>query len=199
MFGVGMAILVIVNPSLSFAQNAVFDPLESKTYSIINSPLQQFKGGTISIYDVKCMQGFDRLVKTSDGFPACVKPSTGKILIERGWATRTIQVLNTGGYEINYAIAGGKLTGITVNPSGSLLISLHVTSDGNLTVNIQKGLINLKHDYWTNENVMISAGPNCGKEIKFLGYVIINCALKSGMPNVMISPSMSGSVLEEWK
>lgn len=167
--------------------------------TIQNSPLQQFKGGTISIYNVKCMQGFDRLVKTSDGSPACVKSSTGKMLIERGWATRTIQVQNTGGYEINYAIAGGELTGITVNPSGSLLISLHAASDGNLTVNIPKGLINLKHDYWTNENVIISAGPNCGKEIKSLGYVIINCALKNGMTNVMISPAMSGSVLEERK
>jgi len=48
------------------------------------SPRSQIRDGTLST-EVICKEGFELLLKTSDGSPACVKPSTTQKLIERGW------------------------------------------------------------------------------------------------------------------
>ena len=50
------------------------------------SPIEQIQLGSNST-DVQCKQGFDLIIKTHDNMPACVKPDTANILIERGWAT----------------------------------------------------------------------------------------------------------------
>lgn len=53
----------------------------------IESPLKQFKAG-IGAEKVQCKFAYLTLViKISDGSPACVKPETKEILIQRGWAT----------------------------------------------------------------------------------------------------------------
>lgn len=49
------------------------------------SPLEQFKSG-IAAKNVVCADGFTLVIKAEDGSPACVKPTTVNILIERGWA-----------------------------------------------------------------------------------------------------------------
>lgn len=49
------------------------------------TPLKQFKSG-IPITEIQCREGLAIILKSSDGLPACVKPETKKILIERGWA-----------------------------------------------------------------------------------------------------------------
>ncbi|HEX5359427.1 MAG TPA: hypothetical protein VFW99_05875 [Candidatus Nitrosotalea sp.] len=49
------------------------------------SPLKQFKSG-IASKDVQCNADLQLIFKTEDSSPACVKPDTSKILIERGWA-----------------------------------------------------------------------------------------------------------------
>lgn len=49
------------------------------------SPLQQSLHGTAP-KDVTCKQGLHLILKLSDGSPACVKPNTVNVLIERGWA-----------------------------------------------------------------------------------------------------------------
>jgi len=48
-------------------------------------PLEQFKSG-IKVQDVKCNAGFELVIKSTDGSPACVKPETAQKLVERGWA-----------------------------------------------------------------------------------------------------------------
>jgi len=48
-------------------------------------PLQQLKLG-IEAKNVVCNGGFQLIIKAEDGSPACVKPNTSKILVERGWA-----------------------------------------------------------------------------------------------------------------
>ena len=50
-----------------------------------DAPLKQIKSG-VAIKDVKCTNNFQLIFKAEDGSPACVKPDTSKILIERGWA-----------------------------------------------------------------------------------------------------------------
>lgn len=53
--------------------------------SFLPSPLTQFKLG-ISAYDVKCHQGLTLIIKSSGGYPACVKPDTAIKLAKVGWA-----------------------------------------------------------------------------------------------------------------
>lgn len=52
----------------------------------IPAPLQQLKTG-IAIRDVVCEQGLQLIIEAHDGSPACVKPGTAQILIEREWGT----------------------------------------------------------------------------------------------------------------
>lgn len=49
------------------------------------APLQQHKIG-VNPQSISCGAGLDLVVKSSSGQPACVKPETKQILIERGWA-----------------------------------------------------------------------------------------------------------------
>lgn len=49
------------------------------------SPWKQFKSG-VALNDVVCKSGLQLIVKTEDHSPACVKPSTASILLQRnGW------------------------------------------------------------------------------------------------------------------
>ena len=54
----------------------------NQTFSL--SPLKQFKSG-IAVNNVFCNKGLQLVIKVEDGSPACVKPETSKILVERGW------------------------------------------------------------------------------------------------------------------
>ena len=49
-------------------------------------PKKQLKNG-VSPKDVKCNEGLELTFKASNDMPACVKPSTVEILIQRGWAS----------------------------------------------------------------------------------------------------------------
>jgi|SRR5437867_8452901 len=76
-------ILVIISSTaaLVFAQVAPYIPG-------LESPLQQFRSG-IKIQDIRCQPLFTLIMKSDDGSPACVKPSTAQKLVERGWGTIT--------------------------------------------------------------------------------------------------------------
>ncbi|HEX5457126.1 MAG TPA: hypothetical protein VFX64_01930 [Candidatus Nitrosotalea sp.] len=49
------------------------------------TPLQQIRSG-VEPKDVTCKNTLQLVMKMEDGSPACVKPDTAKVLIERGWA-----------------------------------------------------------------------------------------------------------------
>lgn len=66
-----------------------YDGIISKVVTISQDqldPLEQFQTGVIKEKNVQCKQGFMLIMKFIDSSPACVKPDTSKILIERGWA-----------------------------------------------------------------------------------------------------------------
>jgi hypothetical protein len=60
----------------------------SDTINNYISPLNQFKSGVPS-KEIQCKIGLELIFKSSNGFPACVKPDTQEKLIERGWAKPT--------------------------------------------------------------------------------------------------------------
>jgi hypothetical protein len=51
------------------------------------SPLKQYEAG-VKAQDVKCKSGFELVIKSSNGAPACVKPSSASKLVTRGWGIR---------------------------------------------------------------------------------------------------------------
>jgi hypothetical protein len=61
---------------------------EPVSTSVLESPLKQYKTG-IAIQNIQCNQDLHLVIKAEDGTPACVKPDTANILIERGWAMVT--------------------------------------------------------------------------------------------------------------
>lgn len=60
--------------------------IRNQTGMILYSPLKQFKSGILA-NDVKCDDRFTLVIKLEDGSPACVKPDTANILVERGWTS----------------------------------------------------------------------------------------------------------------
>ena len=57
--------------------------------NFILPPLQQFRSG-ILVHDIKCNSNFQLIFKSEDGLPACVKPESVAIFIERGWARQEL-------------------------------------------------------------------------------------------------------------
>ena len=51
----------------------------------IESPRMQVAHG-VAAHDVKCKDGFELVLKSKNGAPACVKSASVQLLIERGWA-----------------------------------------------------------------------------------------------------------------
>ncbi|HEX5457807.1 MAG TPA: hypothetical protein VFX64_05410 [Candidatus Nitrosotalea sp.] len=129
------------------------------------TPLKQFKSG-IPASDVKCADGITLVVKSEDGSPACVKPDTAQILVERGWAkeivTQTtinaiassipklekIPVIINGvnsSYSFNYTITGGQIEQATADMTNKeLILSIKSTGNGILMADLPRTLIDAK-------------------------------------------------------
>ncbi|KKK83584.1 hypothetical protein LCGC14_2791910, partial [marine sediment metagenome] len=101
LFTIGLLGLLLYTPV--YAENLGL--IEIKKWRMINSPevcgdklceelegdsgippLKQFNEG-ISLEKIRCKQGFELVLKTSNNHPACVKESSIEILVQRGWAT----------------------------------------------------------------------------------------------------------------
>ena len=74
-----------VSKSFQFHVHDVNETYAQKPPVYFGLPLEQFKSGTPAL-DVKCNDGLQLILKAEDASPACVKPDTAQILIERGWA-----------------------------------------------------------------------------------------------------------------
>lgn len=53
------------------------------------SPHSQF-AGKVPLAAIKCPDGLELIMKKTNGMPACVKPSTATILLERGWGIHVL-------------------------------------------------------------------------------------------------------------
>lgn len=62
---------------------------DSHIHFVSDSPRMQFLK-TGSINQISCNEGFDLVMKKTTGTPACVRPQTVAILIERGWAVHVL-------------------------------------------------------------------------------------------------------------
>lgn len=118
------------------------------------SPLEQFKSG-FTVTEVTCATNYVLTIKSEDGSPACVKPSTVRILTERGWAKfESVQINHTSNAKTNpFGIAGliiyygGGPCGVGICPLNTF--NLKITSNYTaylLGYNICDGNICAKND-----------------------------------------------------
>lgn len=70
---------------------------------LIFSPLKQFKAGT-EARDVSCKQGYILIIKSQDGFPACVTPDTANKLVMKGWNPSPINKITVDGLNPVYYV-----------------------------------------------------------------------------------------------
>lgn len=68
---------------------------------LIFSPLKQFKAGT-EAKDVSCKQDYVLIIKSQDGFPACVTPDTANKLVMKGWNPGPINKITIDGLDPVY-------------------------------------------------------------------------------------------------
>ncbi|MGI0093696.1 MAG: hypothetical protein ACREA8_06290 [Nitrosotalea sp.] len=99
-------------------------------------PLDQFWSG-ISPNDTLCKPNLTLIFKTTGGSPACVKPDTAQILIERGWGIlTTTSIHDTPNQEMNGTLsgnvvrAGGPRSGQQVNYEVDVYASDGITMVG---------------------------------------------------------------------
>ncbi|MDE1727410.1 MAG: hypothetical protein KGH89_09145 [Thaumarchaeota archaeon] len=74
-----------VSKSFSFTIYGNNTETNPQTIMINESPLEQFKTG-ITVTDVKCPANYALTIRSEDGSPACVRPSSVKTLMEKGWS-----------------------------------------------------------------------------------------------------------------
>jgi len=86
-FGIMTAMLLLV---FAIPAKAIHAENDAHIHFVLaESPRVQFLK-TNSINAVSCQEGFDLVMKKSTGAPACVRPQTATILIERGWAVHVL-------------------------------------------------------------------------------------------------------------
>jgi hypothetical protein len=78
---------------LKIKENNTITDMSNSKFSVKSgaknmSPLGQFKSG-ISASKIQCPSELELVIKSSDGTPACLKPSTAQKLAGRGWAILT--------------------------------------------------------------------------------------------------------------
>jgi len=82
--------------SFSFVSASAMQLAESKTHIhgyvalvTAQSPRAQFLADT-PVVMIECTGGFELIMKKTNGMPACVKPATASMLIERGWGLHVL-------------------------------------------------------------------------------------------------------------
>lgn len=102
---------------------------------LVGSPLMQIKSG-IAAKDVRCENNLQLIIKAEDGSPACVKPNTANILVERGWAKEVV-ANNSEITHMDLKAYGSVCCGLDGDLlKGNLSSSTGLISDANVLVSI---------------------------------------------------------------
>ncbi len=119
-------------------------------------PLQQIRAGTLA-QDVKCSVNFNLIIKAEDGFPACVKPETAKMLYERGWTL----AVNTGTNYLDNSTMGIvsiQMVQSLINPGGPP-IQLILKNIGTMPITSLNATLVLNNDYNFNFHEVSESQP----------------------------------------
>lgn len=158
----------------------------------LQSPLKQLKAGIASEH-IQCKIGLAPIIKSEDRTVACVKPQTAQNLMERGWGVKIMWVQNTD-FAIDYSIIGGRIVNATANfDTDSMMISLHTTSNGNLTIDLPRGLIDSKKSNGSDEifSVLVNGAEADYREQKQSDHRNLTFAFANGTTKIEIIPYCS--------
>lgn len=127
------------------------DELRNASQQYIAPPLQQLAAG-INIDEIKCRESLALVMKLFDGSPACVKPQTKEILIERGWGIGypdKIMEVQGAEHSVRYSI-GENATIVDViysKDTASVIIKIESTAADNLTIELPRALLDSGHSF----------------------------------------------------
>ena len=106
-----------ISKSFQFLIHDINETSVQKLPAYFMSPLKQFKSG-IAAKDVKCILGFELILKTENNSPACVELETAQKFVDRGWANEIISnVLNSGTIVTIPVNSSISTSGLTFSPS----------------------------------------------------------------------------------
>ena len=134
-------------------------------------PLKQIKDGHDSS-SVTCSEGFELVLKQSNGLPACVKPSSVAKLIQRGWAIHVLpdyssENTNSEIFKIGTFTTISETVNYFESSNGYLS---KPTLDGNYPAVI------MIHEWWgLNDNIKVMAD-----KLASHGYVVLAVDLYNG-------------------
>ena len=135
-------------------------------------PLKQIQNG-IDPSDVTCTEGLELVMKSSNGQPACIKPSSVEKLIERGWAIHVLPDYEKNNNNNSIIFETGDFEVDTTN------VSYFGNSNGYLakpaTDGVYPGVIMI-HEWWgLNDNIRQMA-----EKLASHGYVVFAVDLYDG-------------------
>ncbi|CUR52176.1 Carboxymethylenebutenolidase [Nitrosotalea devaniterrae] len=138
----------------------------------VKTPFQQARMH-VPISQIICPENLLLVMKKSDGSPACVKPSSESILIERGWALHVLPDYTTGGIKNSDMLDGGPLEIKTDS------VKYFENTTGYVAEPVQKGNfpgVILIHEWWgLNDNI-----KGMARGLAAHGYVALAVDLYAG-------------------
>lgn len=167
-------VIFLILVSSQAITNSAFAQIGKPMILRLESPSIQFQSGVKAEYVICQPNYFTLVIKLEDNSPACVKPETSPILVQRGWGTwigtsvqQNIPILSNSinirdiNFTLNYDIVGiGKILDANMDKqSKSLILSLETTSNGTLTVSIPRALLDVtKNDRGMGGFIMLADG-----------------------------------------
>ena len=121
------------------------------------SPLDQFRSG-IAARNVKCENGLDLVIKSEDGSPACVRPDTAKVLVQRGWAGNAQGISALGIPTIELDNVTSSMRPIILGMS--FFVTADVTNNQNVPITYYGGCASPLTVSFDNIQTQ-AGGPNC--------------------------------------
>lgn len=158
-----MTLLVSLFPAMA-------EQYESHTHYVMKfvdlaSPLVQFRSD-VPANMVQCVEGLELIMKKSNGMPACVKPTSVQILIERGWGIHVLPDHDGSDNNSDMFAMGGEFA---VNTETVVYFENYT---GYLAVPDAEGSfpgIVMIHEWWgLNDNI-----KDMAEELASHGYVVL--------------------------
>ncbi len=157
---------------------AILVLISTMQFSIVNAekshiltPIQQMKMH-VPINQISCSGNLEIVMKKSDGSPACVRPTSVAILIERGWAVHLLPEYTKEGTKNSDMFESGSLQ-VTTSPV------TYANTTGYVAMPVQKGNfpgVILIHEWWgLNDNIKSMA-----RGLASHGYVAMAVDLYAG-------------------
>lgn len=151
--------------------NAESEHMELTSIAYFPPPLKQLQDGHDPSH-VTCTEGLELVLKQSNGFPACIKPSSVSKLIQRGWAIHVLPDYDSDN-------TNSEVFKVGMFSTTSESINYFESSNGYLSRPIVDGTypaVIMIHEWWgLNDNIKVMAD-----KLASHGYIVLAVDLYNG-------------------